>query len=551
MRRFDEIYENFVFMITEVTSQVEQTLQFFSEAGPELVHKIKARDDYIDNLKSLIEEKTFARILSGQEVNRQRVNQLRSVNTIASNLERIGDFAVNIVSQTQYLGDIGFIEDYNYQAPFDEVLAGLGAIQTALERRDVNLAFNICQCEFNLDKLFRACITRILSELPQSDRSGDLLTTLFIFRYLERMGDSLLNIGEAILFALMGERMKIHQYQALTESLSATGFDAEMASAVSAVEFESIWGTRSGCRIGTVQEKTTPSPSHPALFKQGSHKKLLEEKENIALWETLSPGLPPKVWAFQPGDDGHASILLEYLPGCTFQDVVINADLEATLNALFILWEILSQVWLETKRPGPCRAGFVGQIRSRQEAVYRFHSQFESKSGWIGEVKVPSMTELVDQMAAVESEIEAPFSVFIHGDLNVNNIIYDPTRQRIHFIDLHRSAQADYVQDVSVFLVSNFRLPVTDTRIRSRLNRVILDFYRMAALFADQQGDTTFAARLALGLGRSLFTSTRFELNRDFAKQMYLRAVYFLEKLADHRGRPWSEFQLPEKTLIY
>jgi len=37
----------------------------------------------------------------------------------------------------------------------------------------------------------------------------------------------------------------------------------------------------------------------------------------------------------------------------------------------------------------------------------------------------------------------------------------------------------------------------------------------------------------------------------DLAKAMFLRANYLLEKLLDHRGRPWESFQLPADSLRF
>jgi hypothetical protein len=107
------------------------------------------------------------------------------------------------------------------------------------------------------------------------------------------------------------------------------------------------------------------------------------------------------------------------------------------------------------------------------------------------------------------------------------------------------------VQDVSVFLVSNFRTPVVDPELRERLNLIMTGFLRFAESFAEKQGDRTFAFRLALALARSFYTSTRFELDPLFAREMYLRAIYLLEKVAAHRGRPADEFVLPEYVLYY
>jgi hypothetical protein len=66
-----------------------------------------------------------------------------------------------------------------------------------------------------------------------------------------------------------------------------------------------------------------------------------------------------------------------------------------------------------------------------------------------------------------------------------------------------------------------------------------------------ENGDHLFQPRMALALARSFFTSTRFELNVSFAKEMFLRARYLLERIAAHEGKAWHEFQLPSTILHF
>ncbi|MEW6262064.1 MAG: PhoU domain-containing protein [Thermodesulfobacteriota bacterium] len=541
------VTENLRFMVNEVIAQVEQAFKFFAEPTRAMMDKINSRDDYIDNQKSMIEEETYVLLQSGGKLTRTQANLLRSINTIASNLERIADFAVNMLRQAGHLSNPGFIGNFEYESFFEEVLVGLKRIVPALDRKDINLAFRICQCEFKLDEVYGARFKRILSNLCAGGEQGNLVTCLLIFHYLERMGDSLLNIGEAIIFGLVGEKMKIQQYRALSESLTASGLNT----AISEMEFESIWGTRSGCRIGVVGEKAQPDSARPVLFKHGNLKKLKKERENIERWEQLVPGLPPQVRGFVPGEEDDGAILLEYLPGRTFQDIVLTAEAALMMKSLALIERTMGQVWLATMKPEPVRADFVEQVRSRMEAVYRLHPDFNKKPRWIGDLKLNSFAELLEALEEVERQLEAPFSVFIHGDFNINNLIYDPDMEQLHFVDLHRSAQTDYIQDVSVFLTSLYRLPFFESEIRHRLNFAIMDFFEFAKDFAASREDRTFEARLALGLGRSFFSSTRFELNRKFAKKMHLLSLYLLEKLVAYQGRPWPDFELPGEILIY
>ena len=547
MSAIEELRENFRFMVSAVTSQVEQTIKFLQAPSRGGMDKIASGDNYIDTLKSLIEEKTFQLLLMNPKgMNKQQVAMLRSLNTITSNLERMADFAVNIPCQMNHLSDSAFVLSYGFEELFKEVLVGLGHIVRAVERQKASLAFRICQCESNLDRQHQQRFARVLDELRAGGEPGDLVTVLFISNYLERMGDSLLNIGEAILFSVVGEKMKIHQYRALTNGLSSKGKQAP----ISQVEFKSIWGTRSGCRIG-VTRKTSEESARPVLFKHGNLAKIDNEKRNTEMWDKLIPGLPPKILEFQPDGKGNGSVLMEYLPGSTLQDMVLNTDDADLVNALLLLEKTLARAWTATRRAEEASADFLGQLRSRRESVFRMHPDFDTGDLGIGDLPLHSFAGLLDLAEQATQSLRAPFSVLIHGDLNLNNIIYGGDQKTIHFIDLHRSRQTDYVQDVSVFMVSNFRLPVFEQGLRARMESTMEGFFRFGEKFALLTGDATYQARLTLGLARSLFSSTRFEMNRRFAQEMFLRSVYLLEKLVAHQGCPWPEFRYPSKTLIY
>ena len=428
MPLIEAIAKNITLMVVEVTAQVRQTDDFLGSPSRSMLSQIVSRDDYIDNLKSLVEDRCFPDSGREAEPGQEPGQHPAAALPISANLERIADFAVNIVRQYEHLEEPEILQVYDLEPLFKEVHLGLDRIKAALAGQNPDLAYRICQCEFNLDELYGERFGQIRNRLSGGERAGDLVTTLFILHYLERMGDSLLNIGEAILFALVGEKMKIHQYRALTDSLAAGG----LADSIRQVEFESIWGTRSGCRIGTVSEKngSGSEPARPVVFKQGSLKKLNEEKESIERWQKICRrGWPPGCRAFLPGDSNQAAILLEFLPGCTYQELLVNGDQTVVDDTTYMLEELLGQIYRETKTDRPARAGYVRQIRDRLEAIYLIHPSLKTPPGLIGDLKVPTFEDRLNQVEAIEEQLPAPFSVLIHGDMNLNNIIYNPTRR--------------------------------------------------------------------------------------------------------------------------
>ncbi len=545
MRILEGIEENFRFMVLEVSKQVSSALLVVERPDPERIKRIESRDDYIDNLKSVIENACWGRIHGSRDGNKRTLDLVRAANIININLERIADYAVNIVSQVQYLTDPNFIRRYAYRDPFVDVDKALGLVFGALTRQDVRMALRICRAEFALDDHFKTAFDAILADLRRGESPENAISSFNIFRYLERMGDALLNIGEAVIFAALGEKLKIHQYQALQDSLG----QGDDGPPISPGEFHSIWGTRSGCRIGRVGEEHG-SRSKGVLFKEGNAAKLAREKENIERWERLSPGLPPGIQAFQTDGDS-ASMLLEFLGGCNLQQVVLTSDREIVENACFLITQTVGGLWEQTRTRQPVPADFMAQMRSRLDDVLRLHPQFAAGEKRLGTVTVPSLSELLAAAAEAETGLGAPFSVLLHGDFNLNNIVYDHTAQRIHYIDLHRSRDGDYVQDTAVFLASNFRLPVFEIQLRARLELVMRRFLEFARGFAAEQGDAAFEARLTFATARALATSARFEMNRGFAQELFHRGTYLLSRAVAHAGRPWEELTFPDAVLVY
>ena len=535
--------ENLRFLILEVHKQILATRDYLAAPTPGARDGVVSKDDYIDNLKNIIQRKCFT--LAGQSHNENGalVEFLKAVDVVTVNLERIADFCENILAQGAYV-DVEVLKREDFTAFFDAILDAVSKIQSATLGKDAQTALEICKAEHVTDCLYAVALQRIIRKLKKGRDVESWVTILFIYRYLERMGDSLLNIGEAILSACLGERIKIDQFRALEDTLgmSATG------QTIADVTLEPVAETRSGCRIGRVRSKSG-ADGRLVIFKEGSIRKLTQEKANAEQWDKVLPGIAPHIFAFHDhGESG--SILFEYLPGHTFEELLLSGDAGEARDALRALCQAMSEVWTRTREATPIKPHFVGQIASRLRDVYAIHPEFRSQVLGIGTLDVPSFDALLLQAQDLDDLLEAPFSVFIHGDFNVDNVIYRKEGQRVHFVDLHRSRRMDWLQDVSVFLVSNFRLQVFDHPVRDVISTVMQDFFEFAHTTAAQSGDTTFAARLGLGVARSFVTSSRFVLDPAFAKVMFLRARYLIEQLLVHDRDNLASFTFPQEVLV-
>ncbi|MDK2957067.1 MAG: hypothetical protein PWQ57_2563 [Desulfovibrionales bacterium] len=539
MIRFEGLLDNFKFMLLEIKQQVDIVISFLESPNSEIFDKIVARDDYINNLKNIIENKCFSSLHGDQVLGKAETDLIRALHIVTVNLERIGDFCVNISKQMQYISNYKVLHHFAYKPMFELIRGALGEVEPALKDKNLSLALAICRSENELDRLYKQSFDRLMEALKKGENAGDNVTIIFIFRYLERIGDSLLNIGEALILAILGERIKITEFQALQQTLSQTGDSLEN------LDYRAILGSRSGCNIGRVGGRGKGS-----IFKEGNIHKIKTEKTHLEKWERLFPGLAPQVFSYHE-ENNLASMLIELMPGQPLDEIILNGDPADMEKALQALKRTLTDVWTATRKEQKQHGDFMLQLLERLESVRQVHPDFYRSEQHHGKFTVASSKRLIERCADIQEMLPTPFTVLIHGDFNANNIFYDKSKDAIHYIDLYRSRYMDYVQDISVFLVSNFRMPIFETQLRDRLNWMIENFSAFALDLAHQWGDHTFKVRMALALARSLYTSTRFELNDEFARDMFLRAHYLMEKVVNHQDQPWQNFDLPTDVLFY
>ena len=551
-----ELKDNLHLLLVEVTKQYDDTISMLQRPNIFMKETMYKREDYIDNMKNVIKNKSYNALLDSKDMPRRELNLMKAVNVITNNLENIADFCLNIVEQIDHFSHINFFQKYNYIKFSEQITPCIGLIEESLYKPDIDLALRICRSEFKIDEMYKEDLDRLILELESGTNVKDLITCLFIFRYFERIGDRLLNIGEQIISSTIGEKIKIHQYTALEEGFDAleseNGEDENdsIENGHHNLSFKHIADTKSGCKVGLVREKSNIHETRWVIFKEGQAHKVAKEKENIEKWDKLCPGLPPRIYGYNEHGK-NASLLLEYLEGITFQEVVLTSPIESILKALNKVETNLEHIWNKTKKENSVKANFMYQVEKRINDIYRLHPEFEIPEHSIGSLKVESIENLILKMKETEEHLSAPFSVMIHGDLNIDNLLYNNKANKISFIDLNRSTDLDYTQDISVFLLSNFRLPVFEKEARNKINTVLLEFYYFSCKFAKKNNDKTFEIRLALGLIRSFMTSTRFVADKNFSKTMFFRAKYLMEYVLAKKSENWENFRIPTDILIH
>lgn len=535
------LQQNIKFLVIEVEKQIARTGEYLRQPTAPLADKIHSSDDYVDNLKTFVQTKCFSLAVDTAAIDKNGVARLKALEVVAVNLERISDFCERVVDQVGHLQNHQALAEVDFQPFVAQMQGGLAHLTSALDSPDLQAALLACRAEREIDALYAEMIRRILAQLERGSHAQTQVTLLFISHYLERMGDSLLNAGEALLSSRLGERIKIDQLRTLEDSL------VDVKSELGDILMHPVGETKSGARIAKLSVRDSTQKS--LIFKEGKASKLVEERDGIQRWQAAVPGIAPDIYSFH--EDGDRSVVLfEYLRGHTFEALLFERSRNRLEAALRRMTTTLVEVWALTREQEPARPRFIHQLVTRLDDVRAVHPTFFSRAGSIQGIELLPYGALLERVANIDAELQCPHSVLIHGDFNVDNVIYDDVDDRVRFIDLHRSRHMDYCQDVSVFLVSSFRLQSFDPVFRRHVDWVVHSFYDWACEYAASIGDRTFPLRLALGMARSYATSMRFVLDEALVREMFLKSRYILEVVVAQMHEHPERFRFPREVLF-
>jgi len=509
-----------------------------------VAQRILDRGGYAYNLKLRIHESCISQLAKRKEGDRA-ILTLRAMESIATDLERIAELCRGCVGHLLAVKRRRRQKPTAFNLMLECVARGIDLVEPAVTDNDTRLALKLGRTERRLKKAYARLLKGYVADLKRDKHSEELVACLFVAHGIEQMGAALVSVSESIMSANLGQPVNTERYHSIQASVA----QLENQPDAETLQVEPIAETRSGSAIAGIGTAEGNENGYVAIYKDGRKRKLKEERKGVKSWHEIYPGLAPRILSYHKRGQS-AALLIEHLAGLTFEQIVLNEPPERVAEALKQLGKTLRSVWRQTRTKQPAEARFMVQTRKRMDEVYAIHREFRRGDATVCGRRVPGFDRLLKRALVYERRLPAPFSVYIHGDFNVDNIIYDPFEKRINFIDLHRSRYMDYVQDVSVFMVSNYRLQILDPPRRRRIMGLARDFHAFARGFALREGDETFELRLALGLARSFATSTRFILDKSLAGSMFLRARYLIEQVLAVEPKQAAGYRLPIREIF-
>ncbi|MDQ0218305.1 phosphate signaling complex protein PhoU [Peribacillus cavernae] len=128
---------------------------------------------------------------------------------IASDIERMADFGVNIAKSTIRIGQQPFINSLSHLRDMKDVTIEMIQLSIqAFEDEDIAMARKIADMDDEVDRLYGENLKSLLTQSHENLQQVTQLT--FIARFLERTADHTTNIAESIYYLVKGRHFDLN-----------------------------------------------------------------------------------------------------------------------------------------------------------------------------------------------------------------------------------------------------------------------------------------------------------------------------------------------------
>jgi len=214
-KHFDEelnlLKEKLLSMASLAETMIYKAVKSLAERDESLFEVVNQNEKKVNYLQIEIDELCL-KLLALKQPMATDLRFITSAMKINSELERIGDLAVNIIQRAEVLikqPQLKPLIDIPRMAELTQKM-----VKDSLDafiKRDVNLARSILtrddQVDGLKDQIFRELLTFMLSDQSTIPRALELI---LVSRHLERIGDHATNIAEDVIYLVQGKDIRHH-----------------------------------------------------------------------------------------------------------------------------------------------------------------------------------------------------------------------------------------------------------------------------------------------------------------------------------------------------
>jgi phosphate transport system protein len=207
-----EIENKMLEMALKSEESIEKAMDSLINRNLDLAEQVIDEDIVINNMEIQI-EMSVVKLLTLENPVARDFRRVSSVFKIITDLERIGDLAVNIAKISIEIGEEDFIKPLiDLPWMYEIVREMLSKSLKAFVENDVNLATKVAEKDDMVDDLHLQINEELLQMIADDSKIMDqAMKLMFISRYLERIADHVTNICERIIY-IETNRVSKHEF---------------------------------------------------------------------------------------------------------------------------------------------------------------------------------------------------------------------------------------------------------------------------------------------------------------------------------------------------
>jgi phosphate transport system protein len=194
-----------------VIVSITRAIEALRRQDVEAARKIVADDQRIDQAQATLEEHTLA-VMATQQPMAGDLRQLVAAIEVASELERIGDYAKGLAKITIRNADQPLVKPLvDIPEMAEHAINMLGSALDAYENMDADAAHRLADADDRVDDLGKQVQAELL-DVIQADPStaARAVDLLFVAHNLERIADRTTNIAERVIFMVKGDVVELN-----------------------------------------------------------------------------------------------------------------------------------------------------------------------------------------------------------------------------------------------------------------------------------------------------------------------------------------------------
>ena len=212
VKSYDEDIEQITKLITEmgalVERQVSDSAQALVDGDEALARSVIERDSEVDGLEERLDQ-TAIRVLARRQPMAIDLRIIAMALKISNDLERMGDYSVNIAKRTLRIQDhspVRTIGTFTVMADICQEM--VKDVLDAYIARDPVKAMAVWKRDEEVDNAYNSIFRELLTYMLEDPRNiSSCIDLIFIAKNLERIGDHATNIAEKIHYMIHGDEI--------------------------------------------------------------------------------------------------------------------------------------------------------------------------------------------------------------------------------------------------------------------------------------------------------------------------------------------------------